>query len=407
MSHRTALARFPLLSLMGPAWLDAWLAEAEERPFRLGEDLCQAGTWGRWLYLLLEGRVRVLRQGEGGRDVVMGIFGPGDVFGEYALLPPGVMPATCRAAGSGRLLRLKLRRLRLALAEIPDFGSSIRPWLRLHALLRYLRDGACMGFMSAPSFLPLQNRFRTLRLPAEQSVQADGLFDDHWFYVRGGTIHLETGPDLLGPGDSFGEQALAGTPLPLATSASDVELFALSREAFLARLEGEGPIGQQSLIPAFQARPAPQPWIAQREEADCGVAALTMVAQAHGRGLHIEEVRRLTPVGRRGTNMEELRQAAEALGFRVRAVRIGLDQLADVRLPAISLMQGAHYVVVYATTEEGVTVGDPAVGVARRGRAVFQREWTGNLLVLTPPASQRSVMESGSWFPAVDGDANG
>src|SRR5205085_7635618 len=141
-------------------------------------------------------------------------------------------------------------------------------------------------------------------------------------------------------------------PLTMAKSVSDVELLALWRADFLAPIEDEGPSDKQSLAPVPKNRLAAQPWIGQREEADCGVAALTMVARAHGRVMQIDQVRQLTPVGPRGTSLEELRQAAAALGFGARAVRVGLDRLADVRLPAISLMQSAHYVVVYATTAD-------------------------------------------------------
>ena len=89
MAPLDVLRRLPLFALFGKDWLTEWLAQGEVVTMALGETLCQAGVWGRWLMLVEEGRVRVLRQAGSGREVSLASLGPGEVFGEYALLSPG------------------------------------------------------------------------------------------------------------------------------------------------------------------------------------------------------------------------------------------------------------------------------------------------------------------------------
>ena len=110
MATAEALLRYPLFAVLGVGGLSAWLESGEVMTVQTGETLLQEGTPGQHVWLLLTGRVRVvrvLRQGKG-REVPLGVFGPGEVFGEYALLPPYLNTATCRACETSSVLRLPL-----------------------------------------------------------------------------------------------------------------------------------------------------------------------------------------------------------------------------------------------------------------------------------------------------------
>src|SRR5262249_41856001 len=56
-----------------------------------------------------------------------------------------------------------------------------------------------------------------------------------------------------------------------------------------------------------------------------------------------------------------------------------------------------HFVVVYGCLGAEVVIGDPATGVRAWARGDFARQWTGNLLVLTPPPAGPSSSD-GSWL---------
>src|SRR5262245_32046219 len=108
------LTRYPLFRLLTSQQLADWLSFGQEIDCTSGMTLFQEHTAGAWVHLVRTGRVRILRQ-SGAREITLGMLQPGDVFGEYALLPPGFNTATCRTAVPSQLLRLPLAPLRTAL----------------------------------------------------------------------------------------------------------------------------------------------------------------------------------------------------------------------------------------------------------------------------------------------------
>jgi RNA polymerase sigma-70 factor (ECF subfamily) len=382
MHPRAALLRYPLFAALGPPRLDDWLAAGTSRAAALGETLLRAGTPGEHIYFVLEGRVRVLRPGKGDREVPLGCCGPGDAFGEYALLPPGQNTATCRAAEPSRLLRLPLGPLSDAVASRPAVADRLKGWLRLHAALHHFRDRCSLGFLSAPSVLGLVDRFEPAAFRAGHAAQADGLNADRLFVVLRGELALHegghAGPSTLHAGDCFGAAALLGEELPLVEAVTDAECAALSRAAFEAR---DGDDRFQTFAGAAAGRRG-CPWVAQEGASDCGAACLAMVARFHDFGADPAAIRERLRPGPQGSSLRELQEAAEGLGFRARAVRVGAEQLAAVALPAVAHLADGHYVVLYAVQHNAVVAGDPAAGVVALDAAAFARSWSGHLLLI-------------------------
>src|SRR5262249_34618339 len=180
------LARYPLFRLLSPRQLHDWLAAGQEIDCPSGFTLFQENTPGAWAHLVLDGRVRIVRQ-SGRREVSLGMMLPGDVFGEYALLPPGNNTATCRTAAPSRLLRLPLAPLQTALQEQHPVWKNLKNWLRLHTLLHFHRERTFLGFMSGESALKLNDRLRPAAFAAGQTIQANGLAADCWYLLEQGT----------------------------------------------------------------------------------------------------------------------------------------------------------------------------------------------------------------------------
>src|SRR5262245_9850083 len=209
------LTRYPLFRLLSPRQLGDWLAAGQEIDCPAGFTLLQENTPGAWVHLIRDGRVRILRH-SGRREVSLGMLVPGDVFGEYALLPPGNNTATCRTAAPARLLRLPLEPLRAAVEALEPVRRNLKNWLRLHRLLHFRRERTFLGFMSAESGLKLHDRLKPASFPAGQTIQANGLAEDCWYLIEQGTVRLQAAgvaqPPLdLGPGDTFGEGALVAS----------------------------------------------------------------------------------------------------------------------------------------------------------------------------------------------------
>ena len=128
-------------------------------------------------------------------------------------------------------------------------------------------------------------------------IQADGLAADRWFYVEKGTINLhapagtaEAPPRELGPGDCFGERALLGKDeLPIAVALTDVRCPSLPRGAF-ATPAGQS-VSRQSRLPDPNTLLKTYVWVGQRDESDCGLASLAMIARYHGAEVSLEDLR--------------------------------------------------------------------------------------------------------------------
>src|SRR5207248_7876951 len=64
------------------------------RAYRRGEVVFHQGDPGEALHVVRQGRVKIVLLSESGEEAVLGLLGPGDVFGEMALLDGGPRSAT-------------------------------------------------------------------------------------------------------------------------------------------------------------------------------------------------------------------------------------------------------------------------------------------------------------------------
>jgi CRP-like cAMP-binding protein len=387
---RKLLARYPLFRLLTSQQFDDWLAAGQDIDTASGVTIFQENTAAAWIYLVRQGRVRILRE-SGQREVTLGMLQPGDVFGEYALLPPGQNTATCRTAASSVLLRLPLEPLRIAIQGLKPVWKNLKNWLRLHTLLHFCRERAFLGFMSAESGLRLLDRLQPAAFAAGQTIQATGLAADCWHLIEQGTVRLQTNAETgvdLGPGDSFGDLGLIGTgDLPVAMAVSEVRCQVLARQDF----DPNAPVWSkvaQSYLPGGEVRPAAHVWVPQQAPTDCGLAALAMVGLRLGKQVSVGELREKAAPGPLGLSLEQLRQLAGAIGLSCQGVRVSAERLGQVSLPAIAHLSDGHYVVVHELGEAGVVAGDPATGIVTWSRAFLAQCYSGSLLLFDRPADR-------------------
>lgn len=90
--HRSRLSRLallqqvPLFQTLSAPQLQDVAALLSEQSFARGQFLFHEGDEGRELYLVSAGRVRICKAGPDGRELTLRMFGPGDLFGEFAVL---------------------------------------------------------------------------------------------------------------------------------------------------------------------------------------------------------------------------------------------------------------------------------------------------------------------------------
>jgi CRP-like cAMP-binding protein len=79
---------------------------AREDTYKTRDYVFMEGDPARWLCLVISGRVKILKHSRTGRDVVLDLFGPGEVFGGVAVIERRPYPAAAQAMESSRILRL-------------------------------------------------------------------------------------------------------------------------------------------------------------------------------------------------------------------------------------------------------------------------------------------------------------
>ncbi len=154
------------------------------------------------------------------------------------------------------------------------------------------------------------------------------------------------------------------------------------------------------------------PMIYQRENSECGLACLAMLAAYHGKRLGMQLLRQLSGLSSRGASVKDLLQAAERMQMRGRALRLEPEDLARLSLPAVLHWDMDHFVVLKKVGWRHLTIHDPAIGVRRYRAADLGRHFTGVAVELSPASgfvagktagaeniSLRQLLRSGKGLP--------
>jgi ATP-binding cassette, subfamily B, bacterial CvaB/MchF/RaxB len=131
------------------------------------------------------------------------------------------------------------------------------------------------------------------------------------------------------------------------------------------------------------------PVVLQNEATECGIACLTMVAEAFGDHRGLAAMRGHSSM--RGTSLDQLIERAEALGFEARALRIELDDLRALNAPAILHWDLRHFVVLVSASRRGIVINDPACGQRRMRWNEVSRHFTGVALEIWPTDAFKPV----------------
>ncbi len=137
------LARSKTLAPLGAVALGGLLTQAGLKLLRGRAVLFREGDAGVALYLVLSGWVKLARSGAAGRDVVLDFAGPGDVFGELAVLCGTARAADAVALTPTRLLVMDGRAMLAAFCANPAAMLAVVRLLgeRLAHATELLADG--------------------------------------------------------------------------------------------------------------------------------------------------------------------------------------------------------------------------------------------------------------------------
>jgi len=145
--------------------LDTLAEVARQTTAERGEIIVNQGSKGESLYVVVSGQIRVYLSDETGKEVILGLEGPGAIFGEISVLDGELRSASVAAMKRTELLKIE--------------GQAFRQLLQTNARLAIAVITALAGMIrkltDATQGLALQSAYRRLvtRLQ-ERAVEENG-----------------------------------------------------------------------------------------------------------------------------------------------------------------------------------------------------------------------------------------
>jgi len=145
--------------------LDTLAEVARQATAEPGEIIVSQGSKGESLYVVVSGQIRVYLSDETGKEIILGLEGPGAIFGEISVLDGQLRSASVAAMKRTELLKIE--------------GQAFRQLLQTNARLALAVIAALAGMIrkltDATQGLALQSAYRRLvaRLQ-ERAVEENG-----------------------------------------------------------------------------------------------------------------------------------------------------------------------------------------------------------------------------------------
>jgi ABC-type bacteriocin/lantibiotic exporters, contain an N-terminal double-glycine peptidase domain len=129
------------------------------------------------------------------------------------------------------------------------------------------------------------------------------------------------------------------------------------------------------------------PILRQTQAAECGLACIGMVAGYYGHKMDMLTLRKKFAMSLKGSTLTDVINLAGNVGLVCRALRLEVEELSQLRLPAILHWDMKHYVVLSEVNGDKAIIHDPA-----RGRRVLKLKevaayFTGIALEVVPQAN--------------------
>jgi CRP-like cAMP-binding protein len=160
------LQRVPFLAALSPADRQALSSSLRRRRFRRGQTIFARDDPGESLFIIEEGSVRIHLPSPEGADLTLAVLGPGDFFGDMALLDGGPRSASATALEETETLILDRGDFTAVLESRPQSAMAV-----LVAVARRLREADEMA--ADLTFLDVGGRLakKLLELAAAHGVR--------------------------------------------------------------------------------------------------------------------------------------------------------------------------------------------------------------------------------------------
>lgn len=125
MLDAAVLGEVDLFRRLPPAAIERVAAAAQQRTLRRGDVLFHESDPGEELFVVESGRIAIANKSFDGRESVVALMEPGDVFGEMSLFDGHGRSADARALESSKVYAVPFEPLRALFREQPDLLWSV------------------------------------------------------------------------------------------------------------------------------------------------------------------------------------------------------------------------------------------------------------------------------------------
>jgi CRP/FNR family cyclic AMP-dependent transcriptional regulator len=127
LDERELLRTVPVFAELADTDIDALARLCTKRRYPKDTVVFFENEDGEFFFMILEGRIKVTILGDDGREIILSVLGPGDFFGEMALLDNEPRSATAIAAEESELLSLHRTDFQTVLSDNRNIlGSFIK-----------------------------------------------------------------------------------------------------------------------------------------------------------------------------------------------------------------------------------------------------------------------------------------
>jgi signal transduction histidine kinase len=124
-ASRISVDRTAFLNRLEEADRQALLASARVERYPSGEVICRQGDPGDRLYTILHGRVAVLKETSGGRPILLGYRGAGELLGEMSLVGRQNRSASLVAVEDSQMLCIEADRFSALMTKNPSISWAV------------------------------------------------------------------------------------------------------------------------------------------------------------------------------------------------------------------------------------------------------------------------------------------
>jgi CRP-like cAMP-binding protein len=208
--------KVPLFDDLSQEAFVALVNKVSYRRWAPGELILKEGDPGRSFFVIVEGRVRVYKQLDGGRELELARLGEGAFFGEMALLSGAPRTANVAAEEETELLEVTDTVLREVVQEHPGVATSLKNFYRQRLLNNVMTISPMFKDFDPGERKSVVERFKMRQAAPGEVFITEGKNSDGLYVVLHGQVRVVKKNDegmqfelaRLKEGDLFGEMSL-------------------------------------------------------------------------------------------------------------------------------------------------------------------------------------------------------